>query len=328
MRLFKLVLFAAFCLITQRAEAAGLQLISVPAESGAPDLQAVVWSPCVQQLGEIRLRSTTLAATQDCPVSGEKLPLIVISHGYGGSFVSHHDTAEALADGGFVVVALNHPIDAGSSDMSRADTLAAFAERPADITRVIDYMLAVWPDRAKLDPENIGFFGFSRGGYTGLVDAGANPDLRKAVAFCPERSPKPSCAQLQRGEIPTQAFAHDLRIKALVIADPAFGPVFEPGGLEGVRIPIQLWASELSGEDRTGDEVTFDFVSAIERDLPVKPDYHFVRDAGHFAFLTPCSPDLAKRHPEICSDRPGFDRVAFHTEFNTAVLGFFREHLR
>jgi predicted dienelactone hydrolase len=255
MRLFKLALFAAFCLITQRAEAAGFQLIDVPVAIGRPDLQGVIWSPCAQKTGEVKLRNTTLPATEDCPVSGEKLPLIVISHGYGGSFVSHHDTAEALADGGFVVVALNHPIDAGSSDMSRADTLAAFSERPADIKQLIDYMLTVWPDRSKLDPENVGFFGFSRGGYTGLIDAGANPDLQKATAFCPENSPKPSCAQLQRGEIPTQAFAHDLRIKALVIADPAFGPVFEPDGLEGVKVPIQLWASELSGEDRTGGEV-------------------------------------------------------------------------
>jgi predicted dienelactone hydrolase len=74
--------------------------------------------------------------------------------------------------------------------------------------------------------------------------------------------------------------------------------------------------------------ITFDFVSAIERGLPVKPDYRIVRNAGHFAFLAPCSVDLAKRHSEICRDRPGFDRVAFHNEFNAAVLGFFREHLR
>jgi len=35
-----------------------------------------------------------------------------------------------------------------------------------------------------LNPEHIGFFGFSRGGYTGLVVAGGNPDLRKLTALC------------------------------------------------------------------------------------------------------------------------------------------------
>src|SRR5580698_10009787 len=92
------------------------------------------------------------------------------------------------SDGGFVVVALSHPQDSGA-DMSRADTLAALTERPADITRLIDYMLNAWPDRDKLDARRIGFFGFSRGGYTGLVVAGGNPDFGGAAAMCPEGSP-------------------------------------------------------------------------------------------------------------------------------------------
>ncbi|WGD49317.1 dienelactone hydrolase family protein [Bradyrhizobium sp. CB1650] len=299
----------------------------MPAEGSSAEFRAAVWSPCREQTGEVKLRAMTLSATQNCAVAGEKLPLIVISHGYGGNFAGHHDTAEVLADAGFVVVALDHPVDAGGGDMSRADTLAALTERPADIPRLIDYLLTAWPDHAKLDGEHIGLFGFSRGGYTGLVVAGANPNLRKAIALCPEDSRKPSCAELRRNEIPTQAFAHDPRVKALVIADPAFGPLFDRDGLENVKIPIQLWASTLSGEGKTGGEVTLDYVSAIIRNLPIKPDYHLVPNAGHFVFLAPCTPDLAKKRPNICTDRPGFDRLAFRNEFNAAVLAFFRRHL-
>ncbi|WP_245452268.1 alpha/beta hydrolase family protein [Bradyrhizobium forestalis] len=309
------------------AEAAGFRFITVPAEAGFPGFQAAVWSPCREPAGEVKLRAITLPATQNCAVSGEKLPLIVISHGYGGGFVGHHDTAEVLADGGFVVVALDHPVDAGGGDMSRADTLAALTERPADVTRLIDYMLTAWSDHAKLDGDHIGFFGFSRGGYTGLVVAGANPDLRKAIALCPENSPKPSCAELRRNEISAQPFVHDQRVKALVIADPAFGPLFDREALKDVTIPIQLWASALSAEDKTGGEVTLDYVSVIERNLPVRPDYHLVSGAGHYAFLPPCTPGLAKKRPDVCTDRPGFDRVAFHAQFNTATLAFFRKHL-
>ena len=326
MRFVKFTLVSAFCLTATLVHAAGFRIIAVPAEAGRPMIRAAVWSPCLEQVGEVKLRGITLAATENCAVSGEKLSLVVISHGYRGSFTGHHDTAEALADGGFVVVALNHPVDSGGGDMSRADTLEALTERPADIKRVIDYMLTEWSDRAKVDRENIGFFGFSRGGYTGLVVAGGNPDLRKAIAFCPEGSPKPICAQLRRNELPTEPFVHDERVKAVVVADPAFGPMFDPDDLKNVKIAFQLWESELSGEDQTGGEVTPDYVSTIVRDLPVKPDYHLVRGAGHYAFLTPCAPELAKRVPMICTDRPGFDRVAFHTEFNAAVLAFFRKH--
>jgi len=49
--------------------------------------------------------------------SGKNLPLIVISHGHGGSFLGRHDLAEVLADSGFVVAAINHPGDT-FSDMS------------------------------------------------------------------------------------------------------------------------------------------------------------------------------------------------------------------
>jgi predicted dienelactone hydrolase len=162
MRLFRFGLVAALCLTATLTHAAGLRLIKVRSD-GAPTLQIAVWSPCSAAAGEVKLRTTVLPGTMDCPVSGEKLPIIVTSHGFGGSFTGSHDTAEILADAGFVVVGINHPADTGAGDMARADTLAALIERPADIKRVIDYMLGEWSDRAKLDPDKIGFFGFSRG---------------------------------------------------------------------------------------------------------------------------------------------------------------------
>ena len=325
MRLSKFALAAVFCVTATLAHAAGMRLIKVRSDA-APTLQIAVWSPCTAAAGEVKLGNTVLPGTMDCPISGEKLPLIVTSHGFGGGFTGNHDTAETLADAGFVVVGINHPVDTGGSDMARADTLSALLERPADIKRVIDYMLGAWSDHAKLDSDKIGFFGFSRGGYTGLVIAGANPDLRKAIAFCPEGNRKPSCAELQRNEIPTQTPVHDSRVKAMVIADPGLGPLFDRDGLKDIRIPIQLWASELSGEDKI-TEIRPDYVAAIDQGLPIKADYHIVQNAGHFAFLSPCSPDLAKNVPKACTDRPVFNRVAFHKEFNANVLAFFRKHL-
>jgi predicted dienelactone hydrolase len=61
--------------------------------------------------------------------------------------------------------------------------------------------------------------------------------------------------------------------------------------------------------------------------LPAKPEYHVVQNAGHFVFLAPCSPQLERVAPEICRDPAGFDRAAFHREFNPAVVAFFRAKL-
>jgi predicted dienelactone hydrolase len=323
MRLLGSAVSVAFCLTAAFARAAGFQVVEAPADASGPALQAGVWSPCREPPGEVKLRSTTLRATANCAVAGEKLPLVVISHGYRGSFTGHHDIAEALADAGFVVAALNHPVDSGAGDMSRADTFAAFVDRPADIKRLIDAMLGAWPDRARLDPQAIGLFGFSRGGYTGLVVAGGNPDLRKAKPFCAAAIFKPMCWQLLIGDIPAHAPIHDPRVKAAVIADPAFGPLFDRESLKDVKIPLQLWASEFSSADTTGGEVTPGYVAAVAQDLPVTPDLHIVPNAGHFAFSLPCPPERAQALPKICADRPGFDRTAFHAQFNAAVVAFF-----
>jgi predicted dienelactone hydrolase len=58
----------------------------------------------------------------------------------GGLFGGHRDTAEMLADGGFVVAAISHPGD-NALDASRTDDLSVLIERPDDIRRLINFML-------------------------------------------------------------------------------------------------------------------------------------------------------------------------------------------
>jgi predicted dienelactone hydrolase len=304
------------------AQAAGLRLIDIPAGDGRPELKGAVWSPCAAPSHELRLGSLTAEGVESCPIAGEKLPLIVISHGVGGWFGGHHDTAERLADAGFVVAAIDHPGDAGRSATRHPDDLSILLERPADIKRLIDYMLRAWPDHARLDPEKIGFFGFSRGGYTGLALIGGNPDLAKAAIFCPQDTNARFCEQIRSHEIPRGQVVHDPRIKAAVLADPAFAMLFDPAGLRDISAPLQLWRSE-----RGGDGVTPESVAALETMLPSRPDYRTVPNSAHFAFLPPCSPELAKAMPEICVDERGFDRVAFHRQFDADIVAFFDAHL-
>src|SRR5262249_53121869 len=157
-----------------------------------------------------------LTGVRDCSVDGEQLPLVVISHGRGGSFLGHYDTAETLADAGFIVAALCHPCDTPTG-MSRSGDPSPLFGRPTHIKPLIDFMLRQPPVATKIDPQRIGFFGFSRGGYTGLVLIGANPDWAAVTEFC-EQSLSHACDQIRRKEYPTQPFTHDARIKIAVIA--------------------------------------------------------------------------------------------------------------
>ncbi|WP_051537301.1 alpha/beta hydrolase family protein [Asaia prunellae] len=101
---------------------------------------------------------------QDCipdgVVRGRDRALIVISHGTGGSWTSHLDTAAALAKAGYVVVALTEPGD-NWHDQSRSTDLAG---RTHALSAALDYMLHQWPNASRLDQHRIGAFGFSSGG--------------------------------------------------------------------------------------------------------------------------------------------------------------------
>ena len=321
MRLSAVLAVVVACLASVEAEAAGFRFIDIPADENGPALTGAVWSPCDQPPQPMRVGRVTIDAARNCPVAGERLPLIVMSHGSGGWFGAHRDTAAALADAGFVVAAIDHPGN-NAADRSRSDTLSILADRPADIRRLTDFMLDAWTEASKLDRGRIGFFGFSRGAYTGLVVAGGRLDILGIVPLCSEGFVDGMCAEIGKRKVVAQPPAADRRFGAAVLADLEFGRAFTLDGLKDVKMPIQLWASE-----RGGDGVLPEDNDAVDENLPEKPDYRIVPNAGHFAFIVPCSADAAKALPEICVDAGTFDRVAFHKEFNAAVVAFLRKHL-
>jgi predicted dienelactone hydrolase len=308
------------CCLGSPARAAGIQLLD-----SDPNLAGAIWYPCAAEPQRVPLGSLTvqfidsLQGVKDCPVTGAKLPLIIVSHGRGGWFGGHVDVEEALADAGFVVAAINHPGDNGS-DSSKRDSLSVLASRPADMIGLLDFMLNDWKDRAAIDHAKIGFFGFSAGAYTGLVLAGGNPDFRRIAPYCTESNKSLGCEQFRSGDIPSNP-PHEPRIRAAVLADTALNYMFTPEALAAVEIPLLIWRSELGGGgvDPKNSALT-------ANSLPGKPDIHVV-PAGHFAFLPPCSPQFAANLPRFCTDPPGFDRTAFHRDFDASVVGFFRDHL-
>jgi predicted dienelactone hydrolase len=309
------------CCLGSPAWAAGIQLLD-----SDPGLSGAIWYPCAGEPKHVALGNIEppvemgLTGVKDCPVTGTKLPLVVVSHGRGGWFGGHDDTAEALADAGFVVAAINHPGDNGN-DSSQRDSLSVLASRPADMIRLLGFMLRDWKDRTAIDPAKIGFFGFSAGAYTGLVLAGGNPDFRRIAPYCKESDKSPACEQFRSGDIPSN-LPHEPRIRAAVLADTAVNYAFTREGLAGIQIPLLIWRSEFGGG---GVDPKNSALTAGR--LPGEPDIQTVA-AGHFAFLPPCPPQLATAVPRICTDVPAdFDRAAFHRDFNASVVGFFRERL-
>ena len=345
----------ALCLAATLAQAAGFRFIEMPADAAGPALNGAMWYPCAEPPGEVDLGKYTAAfkitvrGATDCPISGDKLPVVVVSHGMSGDFTDHHDLAETLADAGFIVAAVDHPGDS-SFDTSRDGDLSVMVERPTDITRLINFMLGASPAASRIDPKRVGFFGFSAGGYTGLVLIGANPDwaIPLCTVFRDPREPSSAasvCEQILRNGFRVQPVAHDPRIKAAVIADPCCLWVTSDS-FASVTIPVQLWASERATHLRGMLMPSAESVAAVDAKLPATHEYHVVPNSTHFAFLflcppglegtvrsacreglISCPPDPEKSVREICTDAAGFDRAAFHKTFNAAVLAFFLKHL-
>lgn len=306
---------------TARCQAAGFQSLAVPDGSGGT-IALAVWYPSDAPTALRDMGVFTQDVATGGAIRGSGLPLVIVSHGTGGNAYTHLDTALALADAGFVVAALTHPGD-NHQDRSRATDILA---RPRQVTTVIDYMLGAWDGRAALAPGRIGIFGHSSGAFTALVSAGGKPDLGRIGPHCAAHPADYACALLaaapRRPAQSRDARLHDARVKAAVLAAPALGFTFDAAGLRAVTIPIQLWRAE---EDTLLPHPWY--AEAVRQALPRAPDYRVVPGAGHFDFLAPCSEKLARIAPPICASRPGFDRAAFHRDFNARVVAFFGQAL-
>jgi predicted dienelactone hydrolase len=257
-------------------------------------------------------------------VLGERLPLIVVSHGNGGSALGHVDLAMALARAGFIVVAPTHPGD-NYADVSRQANADLYSQRTAQLRAVLDYMLAQWPSASTIDAQRIGAYGMSAGAFTVLAMAGGTPRMETISAHC-RTQPEFVCRALAQLKSPlldgaagSGTFRADPRVKAIAIAAPGLGFTFAGGGLDHVRIPVQLWYG-----DRDDTVPAASNAGIIQRELGPLVETHVVPGAAHMSFLAPCGePKL----PVVCTDPDGFDRAAAHAAMNAEIVRFFEARM-
>jgi predicted dienelactone hydrolase len=119
------------------------------------------------------------APAAEAPLKG----LILLSHGTGGTEFNHHNLATRLARDGYLVAAVRHPGD-NWQDRSMVTSGRYFSERPRQLTRVLDALLASpeWGNR--IPGERIGAVGHSAGGYSVLALAGAQAEPGRAAQHC------------------------------------------------------------------------------------------------------------------------------------------------
>lgn len=227
----------------------GFRTIQIVDATRNRPLEVTVWYPTAPGVSGTPARYALLPTTYtdsevavaDAPIVAEdKLPLLIYSHGSGGlNFISAFIT-EHLASQGFVVIAANHTGNTAIDNFVNAMVSQDQNDmnRPADITAEIDGILARNADSAdplhnKIDPDRIGLFGHSYGGYTALATVGGHttslgstvPDKRiKAVVGLAPYTTRLTPAELAAVDVPTMMLVgtKDITTPAATNAEVAY----------------------------------------------------------------------------------------------------------
>jgi len=249
-----------------------------------------------------------LAIATDAPVEGERLPLVVISHGTGGSPWTYRGMAVHLARAGFVVALPEHPGN-NRSDNSLANTAANLENRPRHVRLVLDAVFGDAQLGKRLSPSGVGVVGHSMGGYTALAVAGGRP------SSFPNESPD--------GQARTIPVVRDPRVRALVLLAPASPWFMAEGALAGVDLPILMRTAE---RDEHTPAMHAEIILRGVPD-PRRIDHRVVPNAGHFSFQSPFPPAMTRPEFPPSQDPAGFDRAAFQPVLHAEILAFLRSSL-
>ncbi len=274
------------------------------------------------------------AARDAAPAPGAR-PLIVLSHGAGGSGTNYAWLGEHLAAEGYVVAAVNHYGESRAYGESSLDPLAMFRSwlRPADLHFAISSLLTHQQWGHRLQRDRVGGIGHSAGGHTLLALAGGEYESMRMGTYC-----KTEAARADKGcEYARDLGAEDWakvgrppegppptepRLGALLLLEPAMGPSFVEASLRKIAIPIHIVAA------RPGDFLPFaPHAGHFARLLPEASLTTLDQGEGHFVYIAECSFPIDILGVPLCADAPGVDRGEVHQRIARLAAEFFETKL-
>ncbi|KMM78406.1 alpha/beta hydrolase family protein [Pseudomonas deceptionensis] len=323
-----LALLLAYCPLVVQAEpqahwSVGFHRLSFLDPLDDQPMRAIAFYPSAQAEGLTKMGNYEVEATEDAKIVTGRYPLLMLSHGNTGTPLALHDLATSLARKGFVVVAVIHPGD-NYKDHSRLGTLSNLYGRPMQISAAISATLADGDLSPYVHDDQVGVIGYSAGGETALILAGAEPDLDRLRRYCQER-PEDHDACTTKGELIADRDdlvpVSDSRVRALLLMAP-LSLMFGRQTLADVHVPVLLYSGE-------NDSLVFPDMNAdaLARKLPMEPEFKVIPGAGHFVFMAPCTDEQMTAMPGLCTDAEGVDREDVHRDLIYEAGRFFSKTL-
>ena len=281
----------------------------------------------------------TVAPGAEISPAARRYPLIVMSHGTGGSAIMMMWLGYYLASRGYIVAAVNHHGNTAAEPQPAPQGFLLYWERAKDLTSVLDKLLADPVFGTRIDRNRIGAAGFSLGGYTVISVAGGVFSSQQFETFC--RSPQRdfTCEpqhefpdaprlfeELKRSDpIVQESLRHagdsyrDKRIKRVFAIAPALGSGFTASGLSKVKIRVRIIIGQ-------ADKITPLTTNAQRYANLIKGARLTVLpgEIGHYTFLAECHAH-GKAVVDICRDPEIIDRTVVHRQVAQLAFEFFEQ---
>lgn len=307
------------------AYSAGFSRVTMGDRVTGERITAGIWYPTKAREARVSEQARNFLVARDAMPAPGSYPLILLSHGSGAWYGAHHGNAEFLARRGFVVASVTHPGD-NFQDLSGYLGAQQLLGRPHHMKLLKEYLLGTHKYGSIVDRKRLAAIGYSAGAYTVTVLMGGRPDFARFANHAHLNPDDPILLPHWELTVNTltkqEQIDYDEPIVAAVLMAPALGFLFNRDGLSRVPAQVRIYRAEMDNILRADTHV-----EPYLRSLPRVPEYRIIKGAGHYAFLSPCPEALIEEDPDICRDRPGFNRIAFHARLNEQILDFFNRSL-
>lgn len=306
----------------------GLKKFSFNDDQRHKTLEAFVWYPVEESSAWISADSPyawgRISENGAIKNPSVKKPLIIFSHGFGGSPDEYAWLIEPLIAAGYVVIATQHADFPGPQ--------INHWNRPLDITFVLTRFLET-PFARYINQDKIAFAGFSIGGMTGIALAGARMSNTDDVVPTKNHVKETLIIEDAKAALSTwdrermKQDYRDTRIKAAFLMAPAWAWVFNKSDVQNIRLPVSIVAGD-------NDDVLVSETNGLwyANNIP-GAEFRWIKGAGHFVFIgAPSCEGRAKIDPHkklsfLYEDSQGANRHLVQEQTEKLAIDFFDRNL-
>ena len=276
-----------------------------PTSSEAPERPLVIGLPD-KPLFDVGVVAPDAALERD-----QRYPVIMLSHGFGGTAKMMGWLGIAMARDGNIVIAVDHPGNNGAEEMTMAGAVLWW-DRADDLRSALEEVGRDPVIGPHLDKDRLGAAGFSAGGFAALVAAGVNVDPTRWIRFCRENPANGDCQPNEEFpatfdeqaealnsaglaiEVAQASHDHLLPgLRAVLAIAPAWVQALDPASLSGLRVPVQI---VLGDADSVEPPATSGLAAAAA--IP-NASVDLLAGVGHYGFLATCT-ELGRSNLPSC----------------------------